>query len=132
MAELNQIYKCSICGNIVEILHAGEAQLACCNESMELLEERDRDDGQEKHVPVIEKLPPNNCKDGDGVKVKVGEVPHPMAGEHYIEWIEIETSDNRVAKKFLKPGNAPEAEFNPRITIQGARAYCNVHGLWSS
>lgn len=125
MTELNQIYKCNVCGNIVEVLHAGEGELVCCNEPMELLKEKTQDEGQEKHVPVIEKT-------GEGIKVKVGETPHPMEEKHYIEWIEIKTNDRRVGKKFLKPGDNPEAEFNPRIEVQGARAYCNIHGLWKS
>jgi len=55
MAEQRQIYKCNVCGNIVEILHAGAGQLVCCGQPMELLAEKTGDVGKEKHVPVIEK-----------------------------------------------------------------------------
>ncbi|NQU82393.1 MAG: desulfoferrodoxin [Parcubacteria group bacterium] len=125
MTQLNQIYKCNVCGNIVEVLHTGEGELVCCGQPMELLKEKQEDEAQEKHVPVVEKT-------DKGVKVKVGSTPHPMTEEHYIEWIEVETSDGRIGKKFLKSGDAPEAEFSPRVEVLEARAYCNIHGLWKS
>ena len=128
--QQGQIYKCNICGNIVEILHAGAGQLVCCDQPMQLLKEEIQDIGLEKHVPVIEELPANVCQGKDGVKIKVGETEHPMEESHYIEWIEIVSVDGKRGKKFLKPGNKPEAEFYTRQEIIGARAYCNIHGLW--
>ncbi|MCK4266783.1 MAG: desulfoferrodoxin [Thermoplasmata archaeon] len=124
MTEILEVYKCEICGNIVEMLHEGAGQLVCCGEPMKLFEAKNQDEGQEKHVPVIE-------RSDVGVKVKVGDVPHPMLDEHYIEWIEI-IADGMVYRKALKPGDVPEAEF--RITGDSAtvRAYCNIHGLWKS
>jgi len=124
MAELKQIYRCNICGNIVEVLHAGAGQLVCCGQPMELLKEKTEDIGLEKHVPVIEKTE-------SGVKVKVGSTPHPMEEKHYIEWIEI-IADGRVYRKFLKPGMKPEAEFDVKAEKIEAREYCNIHGLWKS
>jgi len=124
MTEQRQIYKCNICGNIVEILHAGAGQLVCCEEHMELLKERTEDLGQEKHVPVIEKT-------ATGVKVRVGSTLHPMEEKHYIEWIEI-IADGRVYRKFLKPRDKPEAEFEIKANEIGAREYCNLHGLWKA
>ena len=124
MAEQKQIYRCNVCGNIVEVLHAGAGQLVCCDQPMELLQEKTEDVGQEKHVPVIEKT-------ASGVKVKVGSVPHPMEEKHYIEWVEI-IADGTVYRKFLKPGDNPEAEFEIRAEKIKAREYCNVHGLWGS
>jgi superoxide reductase len=124
MTELNQIYKCNVCGNIVEVLHAGVGQLVCCGQPMELLAEKTVDVGLEKHVPVIEKV-------GNKVKVKVGSVPHPMEQKHYIEWIEI-IADGRVYREFLKPGDKPEAEFETTAEKIDAREYCNIHGLWKS
>ncbi len=124
MIALNQVYKCNICGNIVEVVHVGGGELVCCGEPMELLAEKATDAGMEKHVPVIEKT-------AKGVKVKVGSIPHPMEAAHYIEWIEI-LVEGKVDRKYLKPGDKPEAEFGiwaPKIV---ARAYCNVHGLWKS
>ena len=124
MTELNQIYKCNVCGNIVQMLHAGKGDLVCCNQPMELLTEKTEDEGMEKHVPVIEKI-------DTGVKVKVGSIPHPMEETHYIEWIEI-LADGKSYRKFLKPGDAPEAEFNIKADNITARELCNIHGLWKS
>ena len=124
MTELNQVYKCNVCGNMVEVVHTGVGQLVCCGQPMELLEAKTEDVGQEKHVPVIEKT-------GDGVKVKVGSVPHPMEEKHYIEWIEI-IADGKIYRKFLKPGDEPEAEFKIRTQKITAREFCNIHGLWKS
>ena len=122
MTEVGQVYKCNICGNIVEVLHAGAGHLVCCGKPMELLIEKNKDIGLEKHVPVIEKT------DG-GIKVKVGSIPHPMEGKHYIEWIEV-LADGKTCRKFLKPGDAPEAVFCVIADSVMAREFCNVHGLW--
>ncbi|MCW1296744.1 MAG: desulfoferrodoxin [Candidatus Parvarchaeota archaeon] len=123
MTEIRQIYKCNVCGNIVEVLYAGVGQLVCCGKPMELLQEKKEDIGKEKHVPVIEKTK-------TGIKVKVGSVPHPMEETHYIEWIEI-IVDNETYRKFLKPGDKPEADFNVKAKNKiRAREYCNIHGLW--
>lgn len=124
MVKLGQIYKCSVCGNMVELIHVGSGQLVCCGQPMELLAEKTQDVGLEKHVPIIEKT-------ATGVKVKVGAVPHPMEAKHYIEWIEI-VADSRVYRKFLQPGDAPEAEFCVQAETISAREYCNIHGLWKS
>jgi superoxide reductase len=124
MAKLGEVYKCNVCGNIVEVVHAGEGELVCCEKPMELMKENTVDASKEKHVPVIDK------KDGS-VKVKIGSVPHPMEEKHYIEWIEV-MADGRSYRKFLSPGDAPEAEFEISATDIKARAYCNVHGLWQS
>ena len=124
MTEQKQIYKCNICGNIVEVLHPGAGQLVCCGKPMELLNEKTQDMGQEKHVPVIEKT-------NSGFKVKIGAVPHPMEQNHYIEWIEI-IEDGRACRKFLEPGLKPEAEFEIKGEKIESREYCNVHGLWKS
>lgn len=124
MTELNQVYKCNICGNIVEILHVGQGQLVCCGELMELLEEKTIDEGKEKHVPIIN-------REGDKVIVRVGEVLHPMEENHYIEWIEI-LCENACSRKLLKPGNKPEALFVINNNDFLIRIYCNIHGLWKS
>ncbi|MFH0986758.1 MAG: desulfoferrodoxin [Candidatus Micrarchaeota archaeon] len=122
MTELRQIYKCNICGNIVEVMHAGAGQLVCCGQPMELMEEKTDDVGAEKHVPVIEKT-------NTSVIVRVGSVPHPMEEKHCIEWIEL-VADGLSYRKYLKPGGKPEIEFAIRADETNARAYCNVHGLW--
>ena len=122
MTELKQIYKCNVCGNIVEVIHTGVGELVCCGQPMELLTEKTEDVGLEKHVPVIEKL-------GNKVKVKVGSVPHPMEQKHYIGWIEI-VANGKTCRKFLKPGEKPEAEFETTAEKIEAKEYCNIHGLW--
>ncbi len=123
MTQKNQIYKCKICGNIVEVLHEGEGTLVCCGQEMELLIEKMNEDGNEKHLPVVE-------VNGKEVKVKVGSIPHPMEEAHYIEWIEVINGEESF-KKYLKPGDAPVAEFQiPNITQLHVREYCNIHGLW--
>lgn len=124
MTEKKQVYKCMLCGNIVEMLHTGMGELVCCEKPMVLFTENSVDAAKEKHVPVIEKT-------GNGFKVKLGSVAHPMEEKHYIEWIEL-TAGEKSYKKFLNPGDAPEAEFCIDTAEVTARAYCNLHGLWKS
>ena len=124
VSEKLQVYKCEICGNIVEVLQVGGGELVCCGQPMKLQPEKTEDQGREKHVPVIEKTK-------NGILVKVGSVPHPMEEKHYIEWIEI-LADGKAYRKFLKPGEKPEAEFEMRAERVTAREYCNVHGLWKA
>jgi superoxide reductase len=124
MAEKNQVYKCEVCGNIVEVLHEGAGELVCCGKPMILQNENTVDAAVEKHVPIIEN------KDGK-ILVKVGEVDHPMDEKHYIEWIEI-IANGIVYRKNLASDNKPEAEFRIESENVIARAYCNLHGLWKS
>ncbi|MEI6040419.1 MAG: desulfoferrodoxin [Candidatus Berkelbacteria bacterium] len=122
MTIKNQVYKCGICGNMVEVLHVGGGTLVCCGQNMDLQEANTVDAAAEKHVPVIEKTE-------TGFKVKIGEIAHPMTEEHFIEWIEL-IVDNEVMRVDLKPGDAPEAVFETNAEKVTARAYCNLHGLW--
>jgi superoxide reductase len=122
MTQRLQVYKCEVCGNIVEVLHEGKGELVCCGKPMKLFEENKTDGAKEKHVPVIEKV------DG-GVKVKVGSVAHPMEEKHYIEWIQLIDGD-KAYRAFLKPGAAPEAVFKVEGGNLSARDFCNLHGLW--
>lgn len=122
MTKLNEIYKCGVCGNIIEVVHNSGGQLVCCGQPMNLMVENTVDAAKEKHIPVIEKLQ-------DGVLVKVGEVEHPMLENHYIEWIEVLT-ENKVYRKYLKPGEKPEAVFKLDEEVIAAREYCSLHGLW--
>lgn len=124
MTLQKQIYKCNVCGNIVEVVHASGGTLVCCGQPMQLLVENTVDASKEKHVPVIE-------KSANGVLVKVGSIPHPMEPAHYIEFIEV-IADGVVYRKFLKPGDKPEAEFCITFNEITAREYCNLHGLWKS
>lgn len=122
MAERLEVYKCEICGNIVEVLHGGVGELACCGQPMVLMVENSVDAAKEKHVPVIEKV-------SGGIKVKVGSVAHPMEEKHYIEWVEI-IADGKAYRQFLNPGDAPKATFDVTADQVTAREYCNLHGLW--
>ncbi len=124
MTQLNQVYKCNVCGNIVEMLHTGAGELVCCGEPMQLKTENTEDAAEEKHVPVIEKT-------DNGVKVSVGSTLHPMEEEHYIEWIEI-IADGKVYRQNLKPGDQPIAEFTVQADNIVAREYCNLHGMWKA
>lgn len=122
MAEKMQVYKCEMCGNIVEVLHGGPGELVCCGNPMDLLAEQTADSSTEKHVPVIEKT-------GTGYKVTVGSTLHPMMEAHYIEWIEL-VADGVVHRAYLNPGDAPSAEFCVQAKTVSAREYCNMHKLW--
>ncbi|MDT8442710.1 MAG: desulfoferrodoxin [Desulfuromonadales bacterium] len=124
MPQLNEVYKCELCGNIVEILHGGPGALTCCNQKMVLMAENTVDAAVEKHVPVIE-------IGADSITVKVGSVEHPMQDEHYIEWIEL-LADGKVYRQNLQPGQAPVATFPVIAQAVTAREYCNLHGHWSA
>ncbi|NCO60084.1 MAG: desulfoferrodoxin [Deltaproteobacteria bacterium CG_4_8_14_3_um_filter_51_11] len=124
MAERFEVYKCEVCGNIVEVLHGGKGELVCCGKPMVLLKENTVDAAKEKHVPVVEKT-------AGGFKVKVGSVAHPMEEKHFIEWIEI-MADGTLYRKYLSPGNAPEAVFSIDAAKVSARELCNIHGLWKA
>ncbi len=124
MAKNLEIYRCSICGNIVEVVHGSSGVLVCCGKPMKLLRANTTDAATEKHVPVI------NKKDG-GYNIKIGSTAHPMTEDHYIQWIEI-VADGRSYRKFLNPGDAPEAFFEITAAKVSALAYCNLHGLWQA
>lgn len=117
-----QVYKCNICGNVIEVLHEGAGELVCCGQPMDFMEGKTEDEGKEKHVPVVETT-------DQKTKVRLGSVPHPMEDKHYIEWIEVQTSDG-AERKFLSPGQDPEATFAVAGDVIQTRAYCNIHGLW--
>jgi superoxide reductase len=124
MAQQLEVYKCGVCGNIVEVLHGGEGELVCCGQPMKRFVENTMDAAKEKHVPVIEKT-------AAGFKVKVGSVAHPMEEKHWIEWIELIVA-GKAYRQFLKPGEAPEAAFDVKADKVTAREYCNLRGLWKA
>jgi superoxide reductase len=124
MTKLHEVYKCNVCGNITGVLHTGVGELVCCNQPMVLQTVKTKDEGNEKHVPVVEKT-------DKGFKVKVGSVAHPMEEAHHIEWIEL-IANGRAYREYLKPGVPPEAEFCVRAKSVQVREYCNLHGLWQA
>ena len=115
---------CKHCGNVVTKLVDGNTPVWCCGEKMEELVPGTSDGAGEKHIPVYEVA--NNL-----VKVKVGEVAHPMVEVHYIQWIAIHTNLGTQIK-YLQPSDAPEASFAllEQESVQAVYAYCNIHGLW--
>lgn len=122
--ELNQLNKCNVCGNIVELVNLGNGQLVCCQKPMEELVPKITDEGTEKHLPVLEDTE-------SGILVKVGSVPHPMDDDHYIVWIEVVTTDSKVYRHYLKPTHPPQTRFVlSSKNVKQIRAYCNLHGLW--
>jgi len=124
MTKRNEVYRCTVCGNITEVLHPSDGTLACCGKPMVLQVENTVDAAREKHVPVI--VPTEG-----GYIVRVGEVEHPMIEKHYIEWIEL-IEEDKVQRKHLKPGEKPEAMFFTDSKNVKAREYCNIHGLWTN
>ena len=126
MAEQLGIYKCSKCGNVVQVLHGEKPPVTCCGKPMDRVVENTIDAAVEKHVPVIE-------LNGDTYVVKVGSVDHPMGNDHWIVWIELASEDGTfVQRKVLNPTDKPVAEFRTDAAKVVARAYCNLHGLWQS
>ncbi|MCP4148140.1 MAG: desulfoferrodoxin [bacterium] len=124
MTQKLQVFKCMLCGNIVEVLHGGGPIPVCCGETMTQLVENTVDAAKEKHLPVVEKT-------ADGFLVKVGSVTHPMDEKHYIEWLEL-VADGTTYRKFLNPGDKPEGLFKIEAENVYARSYCNLHGFWKS
>jgi superoxide reductase len=124
VTKFNQIYKCTLCGNIVEVAHEGNGQLVCCGQPMTLQTENTVEASREKHIPVIEKTE-------NEVLIKVGSIQHPMEEKHYIEWIELMTPTS-VYRKNLKPDEKPEAVFKTNEDIICVREYCSIHGLWKA
>ncbi|MDR3540954.1 MAG: desulfoferrodoxin [Desulfosporosinus sp.] len=125
MTNLRELYVCSICGNVVEVVNTGASALVCCNKPMDKLVAGSKDASLEKHVPILESI------DG-GIKVKVGSVAHPMEEKHYIRFIEVLTS-SQVLRAELEPNQAPEASFLVKANeVVEVREYCTVHGLWQA
>lgn len=118
-----EFYRCELCGNMVALIKKGGGTLVCCGQNMTKLIANSTDAAKEKHVPDVR-------REGGKIKVTVGSTPHPMLPEHYIEWIALVT-DDKVDLKYLKPGEAPRAEFD-EVPSGDVYAYCNLHGLWKA
>ena len=118
-----KFYICPHCGNIVEMIHDAGVNPVCCGQKMNELVPGAVEASHEKHIPAVD-------VDGDILAVRVGSVEHPMAEEHWIEWVEL-VSDKGIQRKYLNPGEAPKVKF----LLNGEKplavyAYCNLHGLW--
>ena len=123
MSKRGDIFRCQLCGAIVQVVNPGCVPV-CCGQPMKAEVANTVDASKEKHVPVAE-------NDGGLLKVKVGSAPHPMAADHFIEWIEL-IADGAVYRKVLQPGDAPEAIFMITAAKVEARELCNLHGLWKA
>ncbi|MBR2491509.1 MAG: desulfoferrodoxin [Ruminiclostridium sp.] len=121
-----KFYKCSHCGNIIAYVDNKGPKVICCGEEMNELVPKTADSAVEKHVPVVE-------VEGNLVKVTVGSTLHPMAEEHFIQWIALETEQGN-QRKTLKPGQEPTVTFalTPGDKVVAAYEYCNLHGLWKA
>lgn len=121
-----KIFKCEICGNIVVKLVDSGINVFCCGQPMTEIKPNTQDAATEKHVPVVN-------GSGQEVIVKVGEVAHPMAKEHFISHIILLTSGG-VQIRELAPNMLPQAEFAVQDDEKVIKAYslCNLHGLWSN
>jgi superoxide reductase len=124
MPKKLEVYKCNLCGNIVEVVTGGAGALVCCGQDMVLMEENTVDAAQEKHVPVPTRV-------NGGWEVAVGSVAHPMEEKHWIEWIELNVNGTSY-REFLDPGQEPKAYFPVDAREVDVRAYCNLHGLWKA
>jgi superoxide reductase len=124
MPQKLEVYKCNLCGNIVEVLTGGAGALVCCGQDMVLMEENTVDAAQEKHVPMPTRV-------NGGWEVAVGSVAHPMEEKHWIEWIELNANGTSY-REFLDPGQEPKAYFPVDASEVDVRAYCNLHGLWKA
>ena len=121
-----KFYICKRCGNIVEMVKPSGVPVICCGEPMTELVPGTVEAAVEKHIPVYDVK-------GGKVSVTVGSVEHPMAPEHYIEWISLQTKQG-FQRKALKPGDAPKACFSlcEGDQVEAVYAYCNLHGLWKA
>jgi superoxide reductase len=125
MTSLNQIWKCEICGNVIEVTHVGADALVCCSKPMDLQKENTVEASKEKHIPVVEETE-------NGIKVTLGSIEHPMEEAHLIEWIELVVGKKAICRHYLSPGDKPIAEFKAKPVGYSVRAYCNLHGLWKA
>jgi superoxide reductase len=126
MTKRLETYRCNICGNITVVFNSGNGQLICCGQPMEKLVAKIKEEGYEKHLPVIEEK-------GEETLIKIGSNPHPMGKEHFIQWINVITKKGCICTRFLKPGQRPEAKFKiKKDKIKLVHEYCNIHGLWQT
>ena len=126
MTEKLDIYKCNICGNIVQVILNGAGELVCCGETMEKLESKNEETGTgEFHIPEY-------ITDDNGfTSIQIGKKLHPMSEEHHIEFIErISNDKNKVILQYLHIGKEPRMELQNTLGEECAIELCNIHGLW--
>ncbi len=122
MTKKLELYRCEICGNIVQIMHEGMDALVCCGEPMNKIDSHGiEEEMKEKHVPAFL----------NEQEIQIGSEPHPMTPEHHIEFIQAMSEDKKhVYTKFLEITDEPKMKINNQY--KKAREYCNIHGLWQN
>ncbi len=125
MTERLQMYRCEICGNLVQVILEGEGELVCCGQPMTLMKPDTMENvALEKHIPVY-------IQKDNGVEIQVGSVLHPMNDDHYIMFIESISEDrNRVKLQYLHPGQEAKMLLEQKLGKEKALEFCNLHGLW--
>lgn len=125
MTERLEMYRCEICGNLVQVILAGGGELVCCGQPMTLLKPNTIEDAAlEKHIPVY-------IQHENGVEIQVGSVLHPMNDNHYIMFIESISEDrNRMKLQYLHPGQEAKMLLEEKLGKEKALEFCNLHGLW--
>lgn len=128
MAERLDLYKCKICGQTIQVILRGDGELVCCGQPMAYLQPKTSEpEIGEKHVPVFYVTGDNKCE------VRVGEEPHPMVDEHYIQFIEVISNDKNCMKlHYLSPGQEPKIYLQDKCNDDKSLEMCNIHGLWAS
>lgn len=128
MTEKLELYKCNVCGNIVEVVISGEGELVCCGEPMKRLNAGTNDEAAtEKHVPIFDHNDDKSCI------IRVGAEPHPMIQAHYIMFIEAISDDKDcIIRKYLHPDDEPKMQLKNFEEKFLAREFCNIHGLWEA
>ena len=121
----NKFYICEHCGNIVGMINDAGVPLMCCGQKMTKLEAGVVEASHEKHIPVV-------TKEDGFIKVEIGSIAHPMAPEHHIAWVYLQT-DRGGQRKCLEVGADPVVKFAIKDeTPVAVYAYCNLHGLWKA
>lgn len=124
--DKNKIYKCNICGNVIQVIEGKPVPVVCCGQDMIKLSDKFEGEGSNKHIPILERKE-------DLVFVKVGAIEHPMNEEHYIQLIQLYDGDNLIGETRLNYFDKPEACFYVKnVSSLSARALCNLHGNWRS
>ena len=125
MGEIHRFFKCSICGNVTGLIVDQGVPMMCCGKKMTELVPNTVEASTEKHLPAI-------TASGDGIRVQIGSVPHPMDDEHHIGFVYVETELGG-QRKVLKLGAEPKCSFcfveDKPVAVY---AYCNLHGLWKT
>ena len=126
MNEKLDLYKCNVCGNIIQVIIDGEGELICCGKPMEkLIPNTQENVTMEYHIPVY------ITDDSGFTSIQIGKELHPMTEEHHIEFIERISADKKcLTLRYLETTQEPRLELQHSIGKEKAIELCNLHGLW--